>query len=119
LERLAGVSLVTFGMDGSSVSAHRVFFAHYRKLRAREGILAAAGAAAARLLRTALRPGHPDSLTSREQSRGRLLGGGQPGEAMPLYERTLADGERGVRGPDHPCTRTLRENLAPAKRSAK
>lgn len=25
LERLAGVSLVTFGMDGSSVSAHRVF----------------------------------------------------------------------------------------------
>ena len=53
LERLADVSLLTFSMDGSSVSAHRLVTRVVRELRAGEGTLVAAGAAAARLLQAA------------------------------------------------------------------
>ena len=36
---------------------------------------------------------------------------GRTAEAIPLFERTLADCER-LLGPDHPNTKVVRENLA-------
>jgi hypothetical protein len=51
LAQLADASLLTFAADGSRVSAHRLVMRVVRELRAREGSLATAGLAAARLLR--------------------------------------------------------------------
>ncbi len=51
LGQLADASLLAFSMDSSSVSMHRLVMRIVRELRAQQGSLAAAGAAAARLLR--------------------------------------------------------------------
>jgi len=51
LAQLADASLLIFSGDGSSVSAHRLVMRVVRELRAQEGSIAAAGAAAARTLR--------------------------------------------------------------------
>jgi hypothetical protein len=56
---------------------------------------------------------HPYSLVSRNNLAGAYQAAGRLGEAIPLYERALADCER-VLGPDHPYTRGARENLAAA-----
>jgi hypothetical protein len=42
------------------------------------------------------------------------LAAGQAAEAIPLFERTLADRER-ILGLDHPSTLTSRDNLAAAR----
>jgi tetratricopeptide (TPR) repeat protein len=48
---------------------------------------------------------------------GRLEAAGRLGEAVPLFERTLADYER-VYGTDHPNTLNLRNNLGYAYQAA-
>ena len=58
---------------------------------------------------------HPDTLTSRNNLAYAYRRRGASAEAIPLYERTLADRER-VLGADHPDTLTSRHNLAYAYR---
>ena len=65
LAQLADASLLNFSGDGSTVSAHRLVMRVIRELRAREGSIVAAGAAAARTLR-----GASDSLGPAWQVRG-------------------------------------------------
>ncbi|MHB1874595.1 MAG: tetratricopeptide repeat protein [Streptosporangiaceae bacterium] len=45
---------------------------------------------------------------------GAFASAGRLGEAIPLYQATLADSER-VLGPDHPQTLVSRNNLARAR----
>jgi tetratricopeptide (TPR) repeat protein len=66
--------------------------------------------------RTASRPDHPDTLTSRNNLATAYRAVGRFADALPLYERTLADRER-LLGPDHPSTLTSRSNLAGAYRA--
>ena len=66
---------------------------------------------AADILDETLGPDHPDTLTFRNNLAGAYEVAGRLGEAVPLYERTLADSER-VLGPDHPDTLASRNNLA-------
>ena len=69
LAQLADASLLTFSLNGSSVSAHRLVTRVVRELRAREGRLAAAGVAAASLLRTvsdSLAPASRNSSAARD-----------------------------------------------------
>ena len=60
---------------------------------------------------------HPGTLTSRNILALCYLDAGRVGEAIPLFERTLADRVR-VLGGDHPDTLTSRRNLALAYRAA-
>ncbi len=60
---------------------------------------------------------HPDTLTSRNNLAGAYQAAGRLGEAIPLFEQTLADRER-VLGADHPDTLTSRNNLAGAYQAA-
>ena len=59
---------------------------------------------------------HPDTLTARHHLAGAYRSVGRLGEAIALFERTLADFER-VLGADHPDTLTARHHLAGAYRS--
>jgi hypothetical protein len=52
----------------------------------------------------------PDTLASRNNLAGAYESAGRLAEAIPLYEATLTEYER-VLGPDHPNTRTVRDNL--------
>jgi hypothetical protein len=58
--------------------------------------------------------GHPDTLGSRNNLAGAYQAAGRLEEAIPLYERTLADAER-VLGAGHPQTLTSRNNLERAR----
>jgi hypothetical protein len=60
---------------------------------------------------------HPDTLASRNNLAAAYVSAGRLGEAVPLFERTLADHER-VLGGDHPDTLASRNNLAAAYRWA-
>ena len=73
--------------------------------------------AAVDFLDKTLGPDHPSTLTSRGNLAGAYQSAGRLGQAIDLFERTLADIER-VLGPDHPGTLTSRGNLASAYRSA-
>ncbi|MHB1430825.1 MAG: tetratricopeptide repeat protein, partial [Streptosporangiaceae bacterium] len=61
-----------------------------------------------------LGPDHPQTLASRNNLAGAYESAGRLGEAIPLYQATLADSER-VLGPDHPQTLVSRNNLARAR----
>ena len=69
------------------------------------------------LLDEALGPDHPSTLTSRNSLAHAYWSAGRVDEAVPLFERTLADRER-VLGADHPRTLASRGNLAVAYLSA-
>ena len=64
-----------------------------------------------------LGPDHPHTLASRNNLAGAYYSAGRLGEAIPLYEQTLADRVR-VLGDDHPDTLASRSNLAGAYESA-
>ena len=63
-----------------------------------------------------LGPGDVETLTTRSSLAAAVFADGRPTEAIPLLQRTLADAE-GYLGPDHPMTRTVRENLEAATRA--
>ena len=63
-----------------------------------------------------LGPGDVETLATRSSLAAAVSAGGQAREAVPLLQRTLADAERYL-GPDHPMTRTVRENLDAATRA--
>ncbi len=58
-----------------------------------------------------LGPGHLSTLTSRGNLAQAYHGALRLTEAIAMFQRTLADCERAL-GPDHPMTRTIRDNLA-------
>ena len=60
---------------------------------------------------------HPHTLASRNNLAGAYEAAGRLAEAIPLYERTLADRVR-VLGQDHPDTLASRSNLAHAYQAA-
>ncbi|MGW6732849.1 tetratricopeptide repeat protein [Streptomyces sp. NPDC055013] len=62
-------------------------------------------------------PGHPSTLTSRNNLAYAYESAGDLGRAIPLYEKNLTDRVR-VQGEDHPSTLTSRNNLAGAYESA-
>ena len=64
-----------------------------------------------------LGPDHPDTLASRNNLAYAHESAGHLGQAIALYEQTLADRLR-ILGPDHPDTLTSRDNLASIYRSA-
>ena len=64
-----------------------------------------------------LGPGHPQTLSSRNNLAYAYGAAGRLGQAIPLYEQNLADTER-VQGPGHPDTLASRNNLALAYREA-
>ena len=65
---------------------------------------------------TFLGPGHPDTLTSRHNLATAYWSAGRPGDAILLFEQTLAEALRAL-GPDHSDTRLFRKNLADAYRA--
>ena len=60
--------------------------------------------------------GHPDTIASRNNLASAYYAAGRLGEAIPLFEKVLADSAR-VLGPDHPDTLTSRRNLEAARRA--
>ena len=72
---------------------------------------------AVNLLDETLGPDHSRTLTARVGLAGAYWSAGRLEQAVPLFERTLADCER-VLGADHPDTLTSRGNLAVAYWSA-
>ena len=62
-----------------------------------------------------LGPADTETLTTRSSLAAAHLADGHLMEAIALLQRTLADAERYL-GPDHPITRTVRENLEAATR---
>ncbi|MFJ4828305.1 tetratricopeptide repeat protein, partial [Streptomyces bacillaris] len=85
-------------------------------------VLSAAGAASEELLlrrhvldneSSILGPGHPNTLTSRNNLANALNDLGQHRQAADLLQQVLTDTER-ILGPDHPDTLTSRNNLANA-----
>ena len=62
-------------------------------------------------------PTHPDTLASRSNLASAYQNAGRLDEAIPLFERSLADCER-VLGPDHPDTLACRSILASAYQDA-
>ncbi len=72
---------------------------------------------AVHLLAKTLGPDHPGTLVSRVSLASAYQAAGRINEAVPLFERTLADCERAL-GPDHPDTLASRGGLASAYRSA-
>ena len=67
-----------------------------------------------------LGPGHPDTLNSRNSLAAAYLAAGRIGDAIPLFEQTLAVLQRqlGPDHPDHPDTLILQNNLAAAYQDA-
>ena len=63
-----------------------------------------------------LGPGDLETLTTRSNLAAAVVADGQLTEAIPLLQQTVADAERYL-GPDHPMTRTARENLETAARA--
>ena len=63
-----------------------------------------------------LGPGDLETLTTRSSLAAAVFADGRLTEAIPLLQRTLTDSERYL-GPDHPMTRTVRENLEAATRA--
>ena len=59
--------------------------------------------------------GDLETLTARSQLAAAHVADGRLGVAIQLMQRTLADSERYL-GPDHPMTRTVRDNLEAATR---
>jgi thioredoxin-like negative regulator of GroEL len=57
---------------------------------------------------------HPGTLAARSNLASTYLQAGRPAEAVPLFERTLADSER-VLGADHPITQAARRELTSAR----
>ena len=68
------------------------------------------------LLDETLGPDHPRTLVARNNLAVAYWSVGRLEQAIPLFERTLADRER-ILGPDHPDTLTSRNNLAGAYES--
>lgn len=64
-----------------------------------------------------LGPVHPDTLESRNKRAMSYLAAGRTAEAIPLYERTLADCKR-LLGAHDPNTLRSRNNLAMGYRAA-
>ena len=64
-----------------------------------------------------LGPDHPSTLASRNNLAGAHESAGRLGQAIALYEQTLADRLR-ILGPDHPDTLASRNNLAYAHQAA-
>ena len=83
--------------------------------RAPEAI--AAGEALTGDLERLLGASHPDTLNSRNTLAAAYLAAGQVGDAIPLFEQTLAVLQREL-DPDHPDTLTLQNNLATAYQDA-
>jgi hypothetical protein len=54
---------------------------------------------------------HPDTLSAWTNLAYAYRSAGRTAEAIPMYERTLADRER-LLGADHPDTKVVRKNLA-------
>ena len=69
------------------------------------------------LLDETLGPDHPDTLAARNSLAHAYRSAGRLKEAIPLFERSLADCER-VLGPNRPDTLTSRNNLAHVYQSA-
>ncbi len=63
-----------------------------------------------------LGPGDLETLTARSSLAAAHVADGRLMEAIALLRRTLADSERYL-GPDHPVTRTVRENLEATTRA--
>jgi hypothetical protein len=63
-----------------------------------------------------LGPGDVETLTTRSSLAAVHFANGRMVEVIPLLQRTLADSERYL-GPDHPLTKTVRDNLEATKRS--
>ena len=57
-----------------------------------------------------LGPGDMETLTTRVSLAAALYAGGRLMEVIAVLQRALADSERHL-GPDHPMTRTVRDNL--------
>jgi len=57
-----------------------------------------------------------ETLTTRASLAAAHFADGRLAEVIPLLQRTLADSERYL-GPDHPLTRTVRDNLEAARRT--
>jgi hypothetical protein len=58
-------------------------------------------------------PGDMETLTARTNLAAALFGAGRLMEMVTVLHRALTDCERYL-GPDHPMTRTVRENLRAA-----
>ena len=71
---------------------------------------------AVNLLDETLGSDHPDTLASRNNLASAYQDAGRLEQAIPLFERILADSER-LLGPDHPHTLISRNNLAGAYES--
>ena len=63
-----------------------------------------------------LGPDHPNTRGSRNNLAGAYTSAGRLGEAIPLYEKTLAEYER-VLGADHTDTVASRNSLAELRRA--
>jgi hypothetical protein len=117
LGRLAGSSLLTFSVDGGTVTVHRLVMRVIRERLARQGRLATACQAAADTLQA-----RAESLYGAWQDRaGRRdlveqIMAVQEHAASCSGEPLLADMER-ILGPDHPDTIDTRGNLGEAYRA--
>ena len=63
-----------------------------------------------------LGPGDMETLTTRSSLAAVHFANGRVAEVIPLLQRTLADSERYL-GPDHPLTKTVRDNIEATRRS--
>ena len=61
-------------------------------------------------------PGDLETLTTRAALASALYDGGRLMEVVAVLQRALADSERYL-GPDHPMTKTVRDNLEAATRT--
>jgi hypothetical protein len=61
-------------------------------------------------------PGDLETLTTRAGLASALYDGGRLMEVVAVLQRALADSERYL-GPDHPMTKTVRDNLEAATRT--
>ena len=63
-----------------------------------------------------LGPGDLETLTARASLASALYASGRLMEVVAVLQRALADGEHYL-GPEHPMTKTLRDNLDAATRT--
>jgi 3-deoxy-D-arabino-heptulosonate 7-phosphate (DAHP) synthase len=61
-------------------------------------------------------PGDRETLTTRASLASALYAGGRLMEVVTVLQRALADSEQYL-GPDHPMTKTVRDNLDAATRT--